>query len=214
MSEENSQFDNKSKGEKTRENIIKTAGVLFSEKGYYTTGIDDIAKNLHIANGTLYRYFKSKEELLITIIYRSEEKIIEQIDTIYHSETTLFDLLYDIPSILYSFVVDNFDIFDLFYSVSQNEAFPFLIDNYSLHGKIISKIESILSNQTDELRENVDINSLAVMIFFIFESARHNIRMQSKKVIDFRKQIEKPVSLIYYGCSAPNPDQKKSTTTC
>lgn len=43
------------KGERTREAILHTAARLFEEKGYFSTGIDDIAHALHIAKGTMQR---------------------------------------------------------------------------------------------------------------------------------------------------------------
>ena len=190
----------RTKGEKTRDNIIRTAGAMFSEKGYYTTSIDEIAKKLHIANGTLYRYFSSKEDLLSAILSSSESEIMERIDTIHFPGQTLLELLCNIPVILYAFITDYYDVYDLFYSVWQNRDFPFLNNNYSLHGRIIAKISSVLEQYSDSFKENVDLDSLSVMIFFIFESARHYIRINSVKNIDFRDYISKPVAILYYGC--------------
>lgn len=51
-----------------KENIIKTASILFATKGIRNTKVEDIANELGIARGGLYYYFKSKEELLEYII--------------------------------------------------------------------------------------------------------------------------------------------------
>ncbi|MHB8073921.1 TetR/AcrR family transcriptional regulator [Desulfosporosinus fructosivorans] len=47
-----------------REAIIKKAREGFSKKGYYGIDMDEIAKAAGIQRTTLYKYFKSKEELL------------------------------------------------------------------------------------------------------------------------------------------------------
>lgn len=54
-----------------REEIIKTGERLFIEKGFNYTTVDEIAQACELAKGTLYLYFKSKEELLSAIIYRA-----------------------------------------------------------------------------------------------------------------------------------------------
>lgn len=45
--------------------ILKAAEVLFVEKGYHQTGINEIADMAEVSVGTIYFYFKNKEGLLI-----------------------------------------------------------------------------------------------------------------------------------------------------
>ncbi len=61
-----SQLDNL-KAEK-REVIISAAMGLFSEKGYQSTSISMIAAGAGISKGLVYTYFKSKEELLKSLV--------------------------------------------------------------------------------------------------------------------------------------------------
>lgn len=49
--------------------IMRTALELFASDGYYGTTISKIAGNAGISKGLLYNYFKSKEELIKTIIF-------------------------------------------------------------------------------------------------------------------------------------------------
>ncbi len=65
------------KREQSKEVILFSALTLFSEKGYYNTSISDIAKYAKISKGLMYNYFKSKEELLETILSHSLEHISE-----------------------------------------------------------------------------------------------------------------------------------------
>jgi TetR/AcrR family transcriptional regulator, cholesterol catabolism regulator len=48
-----------------REEIIATAGDLFSGKGYHGTSIPDIARAVGISTGLIYYIFPSKEEILL-----------------------------------------------------------------------------------------------------------------------------------------------------
>lgn len=50
-----------------RKMIIDAALKLFAAKGYHSTSIQEIVEKCEIAKGSFYNYFKSKEELLISI---------------------------------------------------------------------------------------------------------------------------------------------------
>jgi AcrR family transcriptional regulator len=62
------------KGEATKDKLIKTARYLFKHQGYKNTTIDDICTASDIRRGNLYFYFKSKEELAHAVIDRAIEK--------------------------------------------------------------------------------------------------------------------------------------------
>ncbi len=51
--------------------MIDAAERLFMERGYEHTAISDIVKELNIAQGTLYYYFRSKEDILAAVVEKS-----------------------------------------------------------------------------------------------------------------------------------------------
>lgn len=52
----------------TTGHLLNTALSLFCEKGYYSTSIEDIAKQANISKGLLYHYFSSKAEVLNALV--------------------------------------------------------------------------------------------------------------------------------------------------
>lgn len=54
--------------EQRREQLLDSARKLFSEKGYRGTSTEEIAANAGLTKGALYFHFKSKEEILITLV--------------------------------------------------------------------------------------------------------------------------------------------------
>ena len=48
--------------------LLDRAKKLFSKRGYYQTQISDIIKNEKIARGTLYQYFKNKDDIFTTLL--------------------------------------------------------------------------------------------------------------------------------------------------
>lgn len=47
-----------------REAVVKEAGRAFNSVGYHNTTLDDVARLLNISKGSIYNYFKDKEEIL------------------------------------------------------------------------------------------------------------------------------------------------------
>lgn len=51
----------------TRTRILQEAARLFTEKGYETTSVQDLAEALGLSKAALYHHFRSKEEILLEI---------------------------------------------------------------------------------------------------------------------------------------------------
>jgi len=47
--------------------IIEAAVQVFARKGYYNSRVSDIAREAGIAAGTIYLYFKTKDDILVTL---------------------------------------------------------------------------------------------------------------------------------------------------
>ena len=57
-----------------REHLIETAAALFNRLGYHAAGVDHVIAEAGIAKTTLYRHFKSKEELIVAVLKRIDEQ--------------------------------------------------------------------------------------------------------------------------------------------
>lgn len=60
--------------EDMRSKILKMSSLYFAKYGFGDTKIGDLAKYMGIGQGTIYLYFKSKEELFEEIRSRAENK--------------------------------------------------------------------------------------------------------------------------------------------
>ncbi len=65
--------------EERRREIIEAACQLFLTKGYDSTTMKDVMAHLHIAKGTIYHYFGSKEELLEAVIANVAEAEMQRL---------------------------------------------------------------------------------------------------------------------------------------
>lgn len=54
--------------DKKRLHILNAAAEIFAREGYHNASVSDICENAGISNGALYKYFKNKEDLFLTLI--------------------------------------------------------------------------------------------------------------------------------------------------
>lgn len=59
--------------------IIEAATKIFANKGFYNSTIADVAKAADVAEGTIYLYFKNKDDLLISIFEHSIDLFIQAV---------------------------------------------------------------------------------------------------------------------------------------
>jgi TetR/AcrR family transcriptional regulator, fatty acid metabolism regulator protein len=57
------------KNELRKQRLIEAAKKLFSEKGFYSTYVDDIIKEAGVGKGTFYRNFKNKEDIFVSLLF-------------------------------------------------------------------------------------------------------------------------------------------------
>ena len=68
---------------KKKEAILKVAGVLFANKGFADTSIQELSRLTGAAEGTVFYHFKSKEHLLLVILEKTRDEILDQFDTFF-----------------------------------------------------------------------------------------------------------------------------------
>src|SRR4051794_17114401 len=58
-----------------RARILEAAVKIFAEKGFYNARVSEIAHVAGVADGTIYLYFKSKDDLLISLFEDRMEQV-------------------------------------------------------------------------------------------------------------------------------------------
>ncbi len=59
-----------------RPRILEAAVRVFAKSGFYATRVSDVARAAGVADGTIYLYFKSKDELLLSLFEDRVEKLL------------------------------------------------------------------------------------------------------------------------------------------
>jgi AcrR family transcriptional regulator len=79
--------------------ILNAAEGVFTKKGFEEARMDDIAEETGLSKGTLYFYFKSKDDLIVAILDRivmGEFKRLENLDTVEATATAAIWKLTDL----------------------------------------------------------------------------------------------------------------------
>ena len=69
-----------------REEIILSAAQIFREKGFHATSMQDIADSVQLQKASLYHHINSKQEILLEVLDRALDVLIEDIEPIAESD--------------------------------------------------------------------------------------------------------------------------------
>ncbi|GAH34565.1 unnamed protein product, partial [marine sediment metagenome] len=77
----------------TKDRILNVAAKIFSKFGFQKTTVDEIARAAHKAKGSVYYYFKSKEELFRGVVEKEfhtlRSELVKAIDSGHDSKEKL-----------------------------------------------------------------------------------------------------------------------------
>jgi len=66
----------------TREDILEAAAQVFRQKGYHGSSMEDIARAVNLQKPSLYHHVSSKQEILLALLNRALELLLERISPI------------------------------------------------------------------------------------------------------------------------------------
>ncbi|SNZ15492.1 TetR/AcrR family transcriptional regulator [Hydrogenobacter hydrogenophilus] len=112
----------------TKKRILESALKLFSEKGIRETTIKDIAKDVGITEGAIYRHFVSKDEIVKGLFGMYSEEFYNRLMSAFE-EKTYKDKFYRMVEEFLNFCFENpeaFKYLDLFHYLRAEEVKEFV----------------------------------------------------------------------------------------
>lgn len=94
-----------------RQTILEQGRLILIENGYDNMNIRDVAKNCNIGIGTFYNYFSNKEDLVIEIITRDWDKILQSSESLISEKINLKDKLFIVYDLINNFLNKYLSIF-------------------------------------------------------------------------------------------------------
>lgn len=65
-----------------RKAILEQAKIVFAKRGFLNATVEEIAERAELAVGTLYRYFQSKEEMYVSLLFEAMTIFYDRIEVI------------------------------------------------------------------------------------------------------------------------------------
>ena len=131
----------------TKEKIITSARKLFSEKGFKGATTAAIAKSAGISEGTIYRHFSSKEELLAACVIPVLEDLVEKMDIDFSKIKDLRNLVMKVLQIRLESFERHYETFRILF----NEL-PYSQEMLNGYLSFLSQQESRLSRMTEHIQ--------------------------------------------------------------
>ena len=154
----------------TREKIVEAAIVTFSKHGYDRTKMDDIAETANLSKGTLYLYFKSKEELFYAISENNIKALKEQLSVLF---TKSEDLILDSQKFYVNFRKASEQSDKVFLETiaesSRNQRLQEML--YHQRMKVLDIVTEYLKLQIKKgfFRSDIDIDAVAVGLVSLYD---------------------------------------------
>lgn len=84
----------------SREKILEIARHKFFTDGFFKTSIDEIAREYHISKKTIYKHFKSKDDLLTSVVKKFTGEVTDSIIEIMKSDKNSIEKLLDVLNLI------------------------------------------------------------------------------------------------------------------
>jgi TetR/AcrR family transcriptional regulator len=130
-----------------RGEILETALMLFSEKGYHKVSMQQIAKQAEFGVGTIYKFFANKQDLYRLLIMETAEKWQRAVFQVLEEEPNPFRAIQGYIGVQSELFFDNLPVVRLYYSEIKGAYFNvrsgFDQDLLKLRDERIKKLASV-----------------------------------------------------------------------
>lgn len=176
----------------TRDEILKSAIQLFSQKNYHAVTMIEISKGAGVSKGTLYWYFDSKEELFREIALAGLDYFYNEFEKIAQKDIKTDDKIYQIICFVLITLVEHLNMLDVFRNNVELISLEFKSEIKKSHQKNIDIVADIIEQGISEgVIKSENPNDMAVMILSVLFTP------QTKELVDDNSKIEKKVDFIY-----------------
>ena len=175
--------------------IIDAAVIVIAENGYHQAQVSKIAKQAGVADGTIYLYFKNKEDILVSLFQEKMGVFIEKIEEEIKNKPSAADKLYSLIDKHFTLLSEDHHLAIVTQlELRQSNKDLRLRINEVLKG-YLNVVDKIISEgkEKGEFREGLDERLARQMIFgtidetvttWVMNDQKYKLTDQTKKVHD------------------------------
>jgi AcrR family transcriptional regulator len=150
--------------EEMRSLILDGARKVFLEKGYSEASIRTIAEEIEYSPGTIYVYFKDKDEIFYALHEEGFRKMLEKMQPLEHV-TDPFERLKAIGRVYLEFARDNKDFYDLMFIIQAPVKHDQERDKWEMGRRTLDYLKNVLKQCQEKghfKNHNIDYLSFAI----------------------------------------------------
>lgn len=193
-----------------RREILDAASGLAQEEGYARLTMERVAERAGVAKGTLYTYFKDKNELVTVLVIEATNQALDQLRRIAETPGSASERLYNVVATLKQFAETNRDLF--LYIHQPNEVST---NFHCAKGEEEAQVfRSVLNVVSDIVRQGMASGEIRVadpeVVSLVFLNTVHNLFLAYAffpEMVD-RLDATQLVELYLNGIRTKNEDAK------
>ncbi|GGA36229.1 TetR/AcrR family transcriptional regulator [Psychrobacillus lasiicapitis] len=175
--------------------IIDAAIIVIAENGYHQSQVSKIAKQAGVADGTIYLYFKNKEDILISVFEEKMEVFAENLKQIIEIDASASEKLFQM-------IENHFNVLASDHHLATVTQLELRQSNLALRLRInailknyLVLLDSILKEgiENGEFNEKIDIRLARQMIFGTIDETTTTWVMNEYKynIIDLTPKVHR-----------------------
>jgi AcrR family transcriptional regulator len=151
--------------EEMRELILEAAKEIFLEKGYYDTSMRNIADKIEYSPGTIYLYFKEKDEIFHALHEEGFRKFLEHMEPLSLVEDP-FERLKGMGKYYLEFAKRNKDFYDLMFITKAPMNIESKREKWEMGCKAFDNLQLVIQECMDQGRfKGKDVDYLSFIIW-------------------------------------------------
>lgn len=176
--------------EETRQLILKSAREILATEGVEKLNMRRVAVSCDIGLGTIYNYYKSKEEIIKEVVHNQYYSIFERLKLDISKENDTYGKLKRVFEAMRSFNIE-------LQSISINRIFSLLSkanedDKEKMQREGNEKRQELKEIFSEILKENDDFYIESIMMLFAMHASNINVKYEElenfvKEIIEARK---------------------------
>jgi AcrR family transcriptional regulator len=203
------------KPEHRRKQILEIAKKVFAARGYYNTNIEIICKKAGVGRGTIYRYFKNKEDIFAVLLEEGLEEMNRQLtdqyektELIFKSREELVDAYVKSLERMIVFMFADRDFARITLEVASGVSKRFTQIRQDQMDKNLSLIRTIMEKWkcNDCVRQDLDTELLAIRLNGTMEKIARTLLFDQRVKLDeaqVKVLARKNAELDLYGMLVP-----------
>ncbi|KHD86949.1 TetR/AcrR family transcriptional regulator [Heyndrickxia ginsengihumi] len=183
--------------------IIDAAVVVIAEHGYHQAQVSKIAKQAGVADGTIYLYFKNKEDILISLFQEKMRIFIEYIEELIAGKQSASEQLFLMIEHHFRVLADNHNLAVVTQLEIRQTNKDLRLKINGILKEYLSLVDEIISRgmEKGEINSDLDVRLVRQMIFGTIDETVTTWVMNEEKydLVALAPQVHK---LLLNGCGA------------